>query len=179
MSEQPTSIDYGFRGRWNWLISGAIGGVAGSWIFGAVLWMIDPEIVAVAIPGLYGLAPAGGSGWTLHTVHGLVLGIVFGFLITREPVINALITDVAIDFLASVGPGTRFTLAGMLYGLAVWAIVPVLMMPIWVAVTGTAEPVFPAVTVESLVGHLVFGLILGSIFSVFVRITPEAEEAES
>lgn len=176
-SNSPTVLSIG--GSLNWVIGGTVGGALGSLLFGVLLWAIDPDIVAVAIPAIYGFNPAGAIGWALHLVHGSVLGIVFGFLVSREPILGALTADVETDFIAAMGPGIRLTLAGAVYGLAVWAILPVIVLPIWMAVAGVTDPRFPAIAFESLVGHLLFGLLLGALFSVFVETASEAKETEA
>lgn len=180
MSAQADSpTEFGVGGSLDWLIGGAVGGVVGSFIFGVLLWTVEPDIVAVAIPAIYGLDTGGLLGWAFHLMHGLVLGVVFGFLSTREPVLGTLTADVETGFIAAMGPGTRFVLAGVVYGLAIWVVLPGIVLSIWMSVGGRSDPGFPAVAFESLVGHLIFGLLLGALFPVFVEIAPEVEETEA
>lgn len=152
MSSQSTSpTGYGFGGRLNWLIGGAVGGVAGSLLFGGVLWVL----------------------------HGLVLGILFGFIVTREPILGTFTADVPIGFLEDTGPGVRLILAGLVYGFAIWALIPVIAATVWVTFGGAAGPGFPGFALESLVGHQLYGTLLGALFSVFVEIESEAERADA
>lgn len=169
----------GLGGGLNWLVGGALSGVVGSAAFGVLLWAIDPDYVAAGVPAIYGLEPASVVGWALHLLHGLVLGTIFGFVVTREPVLGTLTADVETDFIAAMGPGLRFTLAGLAFGLAVWALLPVIVLSAWASAGGTAEPGFPGPAVESLVGHMIYGLLLGALFSVLVETAPEAEETEA
>ncbi|AFZ73851.1 hypothetical protein [Natronobacterium gregoryi] len=175
--ERP--IEYGFDGTGNWLFGGAVGGVVGSLLFGGVLWLVDPTIITEVIPALYGIDPIGTAGWVFHLVHGLVLGLVFGVLLSRDPILGTVMADVETGFIASMGPGLRFTLAGVVYGLAVWAILPLLVLPTWVAIGGIDDPGFPMLAFESLVGHLLYGLLLGALFSVVVEISQEAKAADA
>lgn len=114
-----------------------------------------------------------------HLVHGLVLGVVFGFLVTRDPIIGTLTADVETGFIAAIGPSARITLAGLVYGLAIWGLLPVLVLPVWGTVGSVGNPAFPVVAFESLVGHLLYGVLLGGVFSVLVETAPEAEGTEA
>lgn len=171
--------EHGIGTSLNWLIGGAVSGVVGSAAFGVLLWAIDPDIVTAGVPAIYGLDPASVVGWAFHLFHGLVLGIVFGFVVTRKPVLGTITADVETGFIASMGPGARLTLAGLVYGLAVWSILPLIVLPIWTTVGRIDAPAFPATPVESLVGHVIYGSLVGGLFSVFVEVAPEAEETEA
>lgn len=170
--------DMGISGRMNWLVGGAIGGVVGSFLFGVVMWAVDPALVTETIPALYGLEP-GAIGWGFHLGHGLVLGIIFGFLVSRRAVLGSLTAEVETDVIAGTSLSTRFAFAGLVYGLAIWAVLPVVIQPLWVGLTGIGEPGFPVAAFESLVGHLVYGLLLGALFSLFVDASLEAEESDA
>ncbi|APW99983.1 hypothetical protein CHINAEXTREME_01945 [Halobiforma lacisalsi AJ5] len=166
-------------GTGNWLFGGAIGGAVGSLLFGLVLWLVDPTIVTEAIPAIYGIEPTGTAGWTFHLAHGLVLGVVFGALISRGPILGTVTADVETGFLASMGNGLRFALAGMVYGLAIWAILPLIVVPAWAGIGGIEEPGFPVLAFESLLGHLLYGLLLGGLFSAVADTAPKARDAEA
>lgn len=172
----PTT--FGIGGSFNWLVGGAVGGAIGSLLFGAVLWLVDPAIITEDVPAIYGLETAGTAGWLFHLAHGLVLGSVFGFLVTRDPIFGTLMADVETGFLAAMGPGLRLTLAGFVYGLAVWALLPVIVLPIWTAV-GVGEPAFPGLAFESLVGHLLYGLLLGALFALVAELESDVKAAEA
>ena len=168
--------DFGLDGPASWLVGGAVSGLAGSVLFGVFLWMVDPEVVTEAIPEIYGVDP-GAIGWAFHVSHGLVLGVIFGFLVTREPVLGTLGADVATDFIAAMGLHVRFALAGFVYGLAIWALLPVIAQTLWVAVGASGDPPFPAFAFVTLLGHLLYGLLLGAIFSMVVAVGPMADDA--
>lgn len=176
-SDSPT--EHGIGTSLNWLIGGAVSGVGGSAAFGVLLWAIDPDIVTAGVPALYGLDPASVVGWAFHLVHGLVLGTIFGFIVTRESVLGTLTADVETGVIAAMGPSVRLTLAGLAYGLAVWSILPILVLSIWASMGGVDASAFPVTPVESLVGHVVYGLLVGALFSVFVKTAPDAEATEA
>ena len=167
---------FGFGTRWNWLVGGVLGGIVGAILFGAILWSVDPEIITDTIPALYGV-DAGPLGWVLHLAHGILLGVVFGFIITREFVLGVLTADVATGFIAAMGLGTRMALAGVVYGIALWTALPLIAQTVW-ALGGMPSPEFPFAAVESLIGHVLYGVILGILFSILVDVGPEAERAD-
>lgn len=179
MSDADSPTEHGFGGTGNWLFGGALGGVVGSLLFGGVLWLVDPAIITETVPAIYGLETVGTAGWIFHVVHGLVLGIVFGFLVSRDPILGTLMADVETGFIAAMGPSLRLALAGVVYGLAVWTVLPLLVLPLWVTIGGIADPGFPVVAAEGLFGHLLYGLLLGALFSVFVETAEAAERAEA
>lgn len=179
MSNQvETASDHGYGGGLNWLIGGAAGGLVGSALFGALLWLVDPAIVTDGIPSIYGFEP-GAIGWAFHLLHGLVLGTVFGFLVTRGPILGTITADVATDAFARLGLGARLALAGLVYGLAVWTLLPLIAQSVLVTAGGVADPGFPVAAIEILGGHLLYGLLLGALFSLFVDLEPEADDADA
>lgn len=177
-AHSESSIEHGIGSGLNWLIGGAVGGIVGSLLFGGLLWVIDPDIVTETIPAIYGLPPAAPVGWVFHLIHGLVLGVLFGFLVSRPVIGGTLTADAETDFIDAMRPGVRLTAAGIIYGLAVWTALPVIALSIWGTIGGVGDPAFPATALESLVGHLLYGLLLGALFSVFVGIAPDRRRNE-
>ncbi len=172
---------FGIDSRFGWPIGGAVGGAVGALAFGSLIWLFDPEIVRAAIPGIYGFETTGLSGWGIHLFHGVILGLVFGFLVTRAFVLGVIRTSAETEPLEDRSDWARVTAAGFVYGLALWAVLPVIALPMWTAAAGTGATVdFPALAVESMVGHLVFGLVLGFVFATTVdlgdRDSPEPLE---
>lgn len=167
---------FGFGARWNWLFGGFIGGVVGAILFGAIVWVIDPDIIVETIPALYGLE-SGPIGWGLHVAHGALLGVIFGFIITRQLILGTLGAHVETEFIAEMGLRTRIVLAGFVYGIAVWTALPLVAQTIWAA-GGLPSPGFPFASIEILIGHIVFGVLLGLLFSIVVDIGPAVERAE-
>ncbi|WP_247730927.1 hypothetical protein [Halovivax limisalsi] len=175
MGTRRRSHDAGLGGSFDWLLGGALGGLLGSALFGVVLWLFEPTFVTNIVPALYGIE-AGPLVWVFHLAHGIVLGIVFGFLVTRAPVIGALSADVDTGFLAATGLHTRFALAGVVYGLAIWAVLPVIGFRLWTDAGGVGANL-PAVGFWALLGHMLYGLLLGALFSLFVGVGRPAAEA--
>lgn len=176
--QSDTLAARGFGGRWNWLVGGAVGGFAGAVLFGVVLWLVEPTIVTEEIPALYGVDWGGPAGWGFHLLHGVVFGSMFGFLVTRAPVLGTLTADVETPFLAAIGPNLRLVAAGLVYGIALWVLVPGVVLTIVVTVGDAPDPL-PWASVFNLVGHLLYGMLLGGLVSVFTDLEGEMEEADA
>ena len=124
--------------------AGALGGILGAIAFGAMAAMMMPPMLEEMIPMMYGLEGEL-AGWAIHVFHGVVLGVVF-----------ALIVD-AIDVDLSLPTGAA---SGVGYGIVVWAVLAVVVMPVWLGMT----EMVPDVNLQSLGGHAVYGLILGVVY---------------
>jgi uncharacterized membrane protein YagU involved in acid resistance len=128
---------------------GVLGGVLGGIVFGVMVSMMMTPVIEKAIPAMYGLS-GGLAGWVIHVSHGAVLGVAFA--------------AVARDRLDSLG---ETVLAGAAYGIALWVLLAVLVMPVWLQTVGFGgAPAVPNISPKSLVGHAVYGLALGGAFAV-------------
>lgn len=165
-TEERTRSGHGLSGPLDWPVGGALGGALGAASFGLLVWAVDPRIVESAVPALYGIEATGVVGWGFHLVNGAVFGLVFAFVVTRPAVLGALRADVETPILASLGLPGRLVCAGFAYGLLIWALLPVLALPIWLETVATDRAeLFPALALEGLVGHLLFGVVLGAVFA--------------
>jgi hypothetical protein len=79
-TETTQTYDFG-TGNWK---AGVLGGIAGSAVMGALILVMNPPTLAVAIPSLYGLAPppSPGAGLVIHLSHGAVMGVMFAGLVS-------------------------------------------------------------------------------------------------
>ncbi|RQG92573.1 hypothetical protein [Natrarchaeobius chitinivorans] len=171
-AESDTTSAFGISSQWGWPIGGALGGAVGAAAFGILMWVFDPDILTAAIPAIYGFEPVGVAGWGIHIAHGIVLGIVFGFLVTRDLILGAVTMNPETDVLSQTAIAARIVAAGFVFGLAIWAILPLIVLPVWLEAIGTeAAGEFPAIAVESLVGHLLFGTVLGIVFAATVDVS--------
>ena len=134
--------------------AGVIGGLGGGLVFGAMMSILMPDIIEMAIPGMYGLE-GGAAGWTIHMVHSAVLGVVFATIATGVPQATNTIGK-------SLG-------SGIIYGVVLWAILASVVMPIWVGAMLPMEPPVPDINPMSLVGHIAYGGFLGVLYAVFSR----------
>jgi len=177
-SQTNTLTRIGVGGQLNWLIGGALGGLGGAAIFGALLWLIDPTIVSEAIPTVYGFESGGPTGWAFHLANGSFLGIVFAFLVTREPILGTLTADVETPLLDSIDPNGRIILSGIVYGILVWVLIPGVLFSILMTVYEIST-ILPWGSVFSLVGHLLYGALLGALVSVFIDLEREVSQADA
>lgn len=129
---------------------GVAGGLVGGVVFGAMMSMMMPAVMEGAIPGMYGLS-GGLAGWFIHMSHSAVLGVVF-----------AAIAEIRPKLAASTGSTVG---AGVVYGIVLWAVLAVIVMPIWVGAVTPAEPPFPNLNFQSLVGHVAYGALLGGVYA--------------
>lgn len=149
------------------LVAGLVGGLVGTAAFGLVTNLLDLGFVRSFVPALFGLPQAGVLGWAIHLATGAVLGVVFGLLVSLEPVADVLVPDVEEPQLGPTGMLARLTGAGIVYGLAVWALLPTVALPLWLGIVGTAGvESIPGTPLETLAAHLVFGTLLGVVFAV-------------
>jgi uncharacterized membrane protein YagU involved in acid resistance len=144
----PTRITAG-----NWK-AGVAAGLAGALPFGFMMaLLVEDPIIAVAIPSMYGLAPPANelAGFFVHMSHGAVLGVVFAGLL---------------GLVGLTGASARTQVgAGLGFGVAVWLVLAVVVMPIWLGAVGSpANPPLPNVSVPSLVGHAVYRTVLGAAY---------------
>jgi uncharacterized membrane protein YagU involved in acid resistance len=124
---------------------GIIGGLAGGGVFGLLMQMMGMSEMVAQLVGSG--SPA--VGWVVHLTISSFIGASFAILF---------------DTLAkTLVPAA---LVGMTYGGAWWVLGSLVAMPAWLGM-----PVFELNTTpwQSLMGHLLFGLVLGLVFSVLVR----------
>lgn len=136
----------------NWR-AGVVGGLAGGVVFGALLSAVSPGVLEMAIPSLYGLAPPanGVLGWVVHMSHAAVLGVLYAGFIGA--------TD------TPRGAWARHVAAGAAYGVVLWAVLAVFLMPVWLDTVGSpANPPLPNVSWTSLAGHLLYGVVLAAVY---------------
>jgi len=132
--------------------AGVIGGLGGGLVFGILMSIMMPDIIGGAIPGLYGFS-GGLAGWTIHMAHSAVLGVVFAGIASAAP-----------QYTNTVGKSLA---AGVGYGIVLWAILGAVVMPLWVGAVLPMNPPVPTINPMSLVGHTVYGDLLGLLYSVF------------
>lgn len=152
-TERPAGVDAATGAAS--LKGGVVAGLAGTVVMGVLMWFMNDAVIAVAIPGLYTLAPPPNpvAGWAIHLFHGAVFGAVFAGLVGL---------DALPDVTGSVG---RSVGLGIAYGVAVWAVAAALLMPLWLSAVGFPEPPsFPNFAPPSLLWHVAFGLVLGAVY---------------
>jgi hypothetical protein len=134
------------------IVAGLIAGV----VFGLMMQMMmapTPDggrMPVLAMVGQIVGSPTIGVGWLYHLFNSAVIGAMFGWLI-GERVHN---------YASGFGWGAS-------YGFAWWILGGLILMPIFLGMAAFAPLTTPGmqmVGVGSLIGHLIYGLILGGAF---------------
>lgn len=132
--------------------AGAVGGIAGGIVFGALMQMMG---MIEMIGGLVGREDAA-VGWVVHLVIATIIGLGYAVTFGQLP--------------QGYGKGAVF---GLLYGAIWWVLGPLVLMPLFMGM----KP-FPSIQqpqIMSLMGHLLYGLVLGF---VFVAVASRARPGE-
>lgn len=137
--------------------AGAVAGIIGGLIFGIMMQMMTaPTPDGREVPMMMMVAQVVGSesiavGWLYHLFNSAVIGGIFGWLLGTRAA-------------GRVGAAAGW---GALYGVAWWILGGLILMPVFLGMPAFAPllmaPMRP-VAVGSLVGHLIFGLVLGVTF---------------
>lgn len=100
------------------------------------------------VAGLVGQESTG-VGWVVHLAISLLFGLVYG-----------------LTFGAASSSWGRAVGFGAIYGVIWWVLGALLIMPAWMGM-----PIFQVgdMQLQSLVGHLVYGIALGVVFHALVR----------
>jgi uncharacterized membrane protein YagU involved in acid resistance len=127
--------------------AGIVGGIAGGVVFGVMMQAMD----MIGMVGMLVGSESGAVAWVVHLAISAAIGAGFGLVLAPR------VTGLA------VGLGL-----GAAYGLVWWVLGPLLLMP-----AAMGMPVFTVdgVAVQSLVGHIAFGLVLGAVVAVLARRT--------
>jgi hypothetical protein len=143
--------------------TGAVAGLLAGVVFGMMM-----QMMAVPTPGggqsmiamvgqVIGI-PTVTAGWFYHLFNSAVIGGIFGWLLGAR----------ALTFGSGLGWGAA-------YGFVWWILGGLLLMPVMLGMPAFAPLMMPEmqmVTVGSLVGHLIYGLILGGVYVAFARRAP-------
>lgn len=124
--------------------TGIVGGLAGGVVFGVLMQMMDMIPMVAKLVGSDSMA----VGWLVHLAISAFIGASFAVLLGRwagKPVIGAAL--------------------GMGYGVIWWVLGALLIMP---AKLGMTDMIFQIGKTQwqSLMGHLMFGLILGLAYAL-------------
>ena len=144
MSNETTAAPTYETEEVSWL-GGVTAGLAGGVVFGVVLTMVMPAIIRRAIPAMVGLSGIA-AGWAVHLAYSAVFGLVFAAV-------------GVFDVPDAVGQNAGL---GMGYGFVLWLVNIVVVWPLWLQAVGfPAAPAFPNAAWTPLVGHVLYGLVLG------------------
>ena len=125
---------------------GAYGGFAGGLIFGLMMGMMGMLPMIGSMVG----QPTAGAGFAVHMVNSVIIGAGFAIVLGR--------------FISGIPSGVG---AGLAYGGVWWILGPLTLMPLFMGMGfGVNWNAAAAVAMlPSLVGHLMFGGVLGLVYT--------------
>ncbi len=140
----PRSVGLGTPDVMRAMLAGVTGGVAMGLFYAATTGLLP------VIGSLYGLeSPL--VGWITHLFHSAVFGLLFA----------AVCVATRVDRLAS--GVLRATVLGLGWGLVLWVVGAGLLMPAWLGLVG-AVPGTPRFSTAALIGHALWGVVLGVVY---------------
>jgi uncharacterized membrane protein YagU involved in acid resistance len=124
------------------LAAGAVAGLGGGLVFGIIMGLMGMLPMVAMLVG----SESAVIGFIVHMVISAIIGAIFGLVATRLP--------------ENLGTAA---FAGALYGAFWWVLGALILMPLML---GMSEMVFAVGPDQwmSLVGHLMYGVILGLLF---------------
>ena len=138
------------------VIAGVVAGLIAGVVFGIMMQMMTaptPDGGRIPMMGMVAMVVGSTSlavGWIYHLFNSVVIGAIFGWLLG--------------DRTHSYGAGLGW---GALYGVIWWILGGLILMPLFLGMAPFAPlmmaPMLP-VAMGSLIGHLIYGLILGAGF---------------
>lgn len=133
------------------------GGLMAGVVFGMMMHMMmapapdGGRMPVIAMIGQIVGSPTVGAGWLYHLFNSAVIGAIFGWLLgTRVH-----------NYTSGFGWGAA-------YGFAWWILGGLVLMPVLLGMPAFAPLMMPEmriVAMGSLIGHLIYGLILGGTFA--------------
>jgi uncharacterized membrane protein YagU involved in acid resistance len=139
------------------IVAGLIAGL----VFGLMMHMMTAptpdggRMSVIAMVGQIIGSPTVTVGWLYHLFNSAVIGAIFGWLLGAR----------VYSYGAALGWGAA-------YGFAWWILGGLVLMPVMLGMPPFAPLTMPdmqMVAVGSLIGHLIFGLILGGVFVALTR----------
>lgn len=140
--------------------SGLIAGV----VFGAMMHMMTaptPDGAGMPVIAMVGQivgSPSVGVGWIYHLFNSLVIGAIFGWVLGTR--------------VYAYGSGVGW---GVAYGFVWWILGGLILMPVLLGMPAFAPLMMPEmqmVALGSLIGHVIYGALLGALFVTLARGIP-------
>ncbi|UPW01680.1 hypothetical protein M0R88_06150 [Halorussus gelatinilyticus] len=153
MAETETAIRRDRRGRSRW-VGGAVAGLVAGVCFGLYLQFV----VGVLPPREAVVAPETlAYSWVVHLFHSLAFALVYVGVVSFPRI--ARFAD---------RPATGVAL-GAAFGVALWAVATGVAVAFWAVANTVLVLPIPDPSVGSLVGHVLYGAVLGTTFAVVRR----------
>jgi hypothetical protein len=135
------------------LLRAALAGVAAGVVFGLMIQFVLERMTAIG--AMYTLGePSVSVGWVAHMAHSALFGVVFAVVTWWRPLEER------------VGSPAGSSLAGAGFGFVLWFVNIGFVWPLWLNAVGVEMLSFPYLAPRPLVGHLIWGVLLGAGFWV-------------
>ncbi len=133
-------------------VAGAIAGFFAGAMFGAMMSTTTMMENVAAMVGMESVA----VGWVVHFAVSILVALVY-------------VKVVSIDRLVQYAtrPSTGVGL-GLGYGIVLWIVGVAFVMPLWLGFVTPATPSVPNVDWMSFVGHLIYGVFLGTLYPLLL-----------
>ncbi len=135
------------------LIRVSVAGLVGGVVMGLTLWAFGDGLAIIG--ALYGIESAV-IGWIVHLFHSVVFALLFVALTSWPPLRDRT------DSVLSV------TALGVAWALVLAFVAAGVLMPVWLGAVGVEGVVFPNVTETGVIGHMLWGFVLGAVYG-FLR----------
>ena len=151
------------------ITAGALSGLIAGVVFGVMMQMMTaptPDGSRMPMMAMVAMVVRSDSlivGWVYHLFNSAVIGAIFGWLLGNR--------------IGGYGSGLLW---GALYGFAWWILGGLILMPIFLGMSPFAPlmmEMMRPVAMGSLMGHIIFGLVLGISFLLLNRSRGEIPDA--
>lgn len=148
------------------VVPGIVGGLAAGVVFGIMMQMMTaptPDGGRMPMINMVGMivgSPTAGAGWLYHLFNSAVIGAIFAWVLGQR----------SYNYGAGLGWGAA-------YGALWWVLGGLILMPVFLGMPPFAALMMPEmrmVAMGSLIGHLIYGLILGATYVALARRAPAA-----
>lgn len=146
------------------IVAGIVGGLIAGVVFGMMMQtMTAPtpdgsQMPMINMVGMIVGSPTAAAGWLYHLFNSAVIGALFGWVLGARS--------------STYGSALAW---GAAYGVAWWILGGLILMPVLLGMPAFAPLMMPGmgmVAMGSLMGHLIYGLVLGGAYVALVRRTP-------
>ncbi len=125
--------------------AGILGGLAGGLIFGMLMAMMGMLPMIASLVG----SKSAAVGFLVHLVISAGIGLGFGLLLG--------------DRVTGTGAGMW---QGAVYGMVWWVLGPLVIMPLMMGMGVQFAQAFTTQNLMSLMGHVIYGAVLGGVFAL-------------
>lgn len=129
----------------NKYIGGVLGGLAGGMVFGMMMAMMNFMPTIAKMVG----SDSAALGWVIHLIISVAIGLFFAWWFGNQ-----------------ITSWSRSILFGMIHGVIWWILGPLTIMPVKLGMGVQYSNAFSEMNLGSLMGHLIYGVVLAVVLAV-------------